>query len=182
MVELVIFIVLLLMGFIIGKSKERKHYRSIGIREEAFLDKPAITARVPSSENIADADLAIGSVVVSIDYFKRFLSSWRMIFGGELKSYSPLLDRGKREALLRMKESVPGADEYINCRMETSTISSGKGKAMGTVEVIAYSTAITYANGATHPDQAAENLHAEPEELPGGNIRSEAPGTAGLDG
>ena len=58
--ELVIFIVLLLLGFIIGKSKERKHYRSIGIREEAFLDKPAITARVPSSENIADADLAIG--------------------------------------------------------------------------------------------------------------------------
>ena len=105
-----------------------------------------------------------------------------MIFGGELKSYSPLLDRGKREALLRMKESVPGADEYINCRMETSTISSGKGKAMGTVEVIAYSTAITYANGSTHPDQAAESLHAEPEEPPGGNIRSEAPGTAGLDG
>ena len=113
-------------------------------QEEAFLDKPAITARVPSSENIAHADLAIGSVVVSIDYFKRFLSSWRMIFGGELKAYSPLLDRGKREALLRMKESVPGADEYINCRMETATISSGKGKAIGTVEVIAYSTAITY--------------------------------------
>jgi uncharacterized protein YbjQ (UPF0145 family) len=180
--ELVIFIVLLLLGFIVGKSKERRHYRSIGIREEAFLDKPTITARVPSGENISHAALAIGSVVVSIDYFKRFLSSWRMIFGGELKSYSPLLDRGKREALLRMKESVPRADEYINCRMETSTISSGKGKAMGTVEVIAYSTAITYAKGSTHPDQATEDLHAESEEPPEENIRTEAPGTAGLDG
>ena len=65
-----------------------------------------------------------------------------------------------------MKESVPGADEYINCRMETSTISSGKGKAMGTVEVIAYSTAITYANGSAHPDQAALEQLAAPEEPP----------------
>ncbi|MEE3230761.1 MAG: hypothetical protein VX272_06955, partial [Planctomycetota bacterium] len=86
----------------------------------------------------------------------------------------------------------PGADEYINCRMETSTISSGKGKAMGTVEVIAYSTAITYADGAAHPDQAGEETsRAEAirtnfdklgsEELPGGNIRSEVPGAAELD-
>ena len=52
---------------------------------------------------------------------------------------------------------------------------------MGTGEVIAYSTAITYANGATHPGQAAENLHAEPEEPPGGNIRTEVPGARGLD-
>ena len=43
-----------------------------------------------------------------------------------------------------MKESAPHADIYVNCRLETSTISSGRDKAMGTVEVLAYATAITY--------------------------------------
>lgn len=140
-----LFIALLVLGYFIGKAKERKHYRSIRTREDEFLHKPAITTRqVQPDRVVASTDLAIGSVVISVDYYKRFLASFRLLFGGELKSYSPLLDRGKREALLRMKESFPGADEYINCRLETSTISSGRGKAVGTVEVIAYSTAITY--------------------------------------
>ena len=171
MLELVIFIVLLLLGLIVGKSKERKHYRNLGIREDAFLHKPAITTRVAGDEKpIARADLAIGSVVISVDYFKRFLAGFRLLFGGELKSYSPLLDRGKREALLRMKESVPDADEYLNCRLETSTISSGKGKAVGTVEVIAYSTAITYEdpNAETgkieSPEAAAGDSHEAAQE------------------
>ena len=54
-----------------------------------------------------------------------------------------------------MKESFPGADEYINCRLETSTISSGRGKAVGTVEVIAYSTAITYGTASEAPTPTA---------------------------
>jgi len=148
--------ILLLLGYFIGKAMERGHYNSIQRRELKFLEKPTVTADMPQSDTaIADVGLAYGSVVVSVDYYKRFLTSFRLIFGGELKSYSPLLDRGKREALLRMKESIPEADEYINCRMTTSTISSGKGKAVGTVEVIAYSTAITYGAtpGATEPGE-----------------------------
>ena len=86
----------------------------------------------------------MGVVVVSIDYYKRFLMGFRKIFGGELRSYSPLIDRGRRESLLRMKESCPDADLFLNCRLETSTISSGKGKAVGCVEVVAYSTAIKF--------------------------------------
>ena len=44
-----------------------------------------------------------------------------------------------------MKESVPGAHVYLNTRLETSTISNGQGKSVGCVEVLAYSTAITFA-------------------------------------
>ena len=84
-------------------------------------------------------------MVISVDYFKRFLMNFRRIFGGEIKSYSPLLDRGRREALLRMKESHPHADLYLNCRLETSAISNGKGKTTGCVEILAYCTAIKFA-------------------------------------
>jgi len=55
-----------------------------------------------------------------------------------------LIDRGRREALLRMKEWAPDADVFLNCRLETASISKGEGKAIGCVEVIAYATAVKY--------------------------------------
>ena len=68
-----------------------------------------------------------------------------MIFGGEVRSYATLIDRARREAVLRMKESSPEADAYINTRLETSTISSTSGdEGMGTIEVLAYATAVHY--------------------------------------
>lgn len=88
------------------------------------------------------SEIAVGSVVVSVDHFKRLFMNIRRIFGGEVCSYSPLIDRGRREALLRMKESCPEANMFLNCRLQTSTISNGKGKSTGCVEVIAYSTAL----------------------------------------
>jgi uncharacterized protein YbjQ (UPF0145 family) len=44
-----------------------------------------------------------------------------------------------------MKESQPDADAYVNTRIETSTISSTSGnEGMGTIEVLAYGTAVHY--------------------------------------
>ena len=94
---------------------------------------------------VAEVALATGSVVISVDYYKRFLMVFRNIFGGEIRSYASLIDRGRREALLRMKESSPSADMFLNCRIETSTISNGNGKATGTVEILAYGTAVIFA-------------------------------------
>jgi uncharacterized protein YbjQ (UPF0145 family) len=82
---------------------------------------------------------------VSIDHFKRFVSAFRMIVGGEVRSYATLIERARREAVLRMMESRPDADAYINTRLETSTISSATGnEGMGTIEVLAYGTAVHY--------------------------------------
>ncbi len=137
---------LLLLGFLAGRYAERRHYRSIHEREEKMRTTPAVTARKwADGRRIAEAELAVGSVVVSVDHFKRFLMGFRRIFGGEIKSYSPLIDRGRREAILRMKESHPDADLYLNCRLETSAISNGKGKTTGCVEILAYCTAIKFA-------------------------------------
>ena len=67
-----------------------------------------------------------------------------MVFGGEMKSYSSVIDRGRREAILRMKEASPEADLFLNCRLETSSVSKGQGKAVGCAEVLAYATAVRF--------------------------------------
>jgi len=64
----------------------------------------------------------------------------------EVKSYETLVDRARREATLRMKEMAWDADIILNLRIETSAIgnSANRRKAIGSIEAIAYGTAITY--------------------------------------
>ena len=71
----------------------------------AGVASPAVTFRsVPSGWQVTESTLIAGSVVISVDYFKRFLAGLRAIFGGRIKSYESLLDRARREALMRIKQ------------------------------------------------------------------------------
>ncbi|MGQ0547496.1 MAG: YbjQ family protein, partial [Betaproteobacteria bacterium] len=47
--------------------------------------------------------LVAGSVVIADDYFKSLLAGLYSFFGGPVRSYESLLDRARREAVLRMK-------------------------------------------------------------------------------
>ena len=145
-IQLGSLIALLVLGFVVGKVTESRHYRDIRDRERKLLGVSVVSWRTLTDPRpVAEVALTTGSVVVSVDYYKRFLMVFRTIFGGEIRSYASLIDRGRREAVLRMKESYPSADMFLNCRIETSTISNGKGKATGTVEVLAYGTAVKFA-------------------------------------
>ena len=84
-------------------------------------------------------------MVVSIDYFKRALGALRSIIGGPVQSHETLLDRARREAVLRLKESCKGAHEVVNLRIETSSISGKTPNSVACVEVLASGTAIYYA-------------------------------------
>jgi uncharacterized protein YbjQ (UPF0145 family) len=148
-ISLALPVLLIVIGRFVGSRIERQHYASILERETRFAGQPALsTKQTDSPDPVRTASLAVGSVVVSVDHFKRFLSGFRMIVGGELRSYSSLIDRARREAVLRMKESQPDAHAYINTRLETSTISSTSGdRSIGTIEVLAYGTAVHYDRG-----------------------------------
>jgi uncharacterized protein YbjQ (UPF0145 family) len=145
-VGLVFSIGLIVIGRVVGASIEKKHFASIAEREAKFRNQPALSIKQSESPHpVRSATLASGSVVVSIDHFKRFISAFRMLVGGEVRSYSTLIDRARREAVLRMKESQPNADAYLNTRLETATIASTQGdEGMGTIEVLAYGTAVHY--------------------------------------
>jgi uncharacterized protein YbjQ (UPF0145 family) len=142
----VLFVVLLLiLAFFTGSFAERGHYRSIRRREDALGAIVVVVAKtLPPTEPAPATVLVRGSVVISVDYFKRFLARLRMIFGGRIHTYESLLDRARREAILRMQERARelGATMIFNMRFETSSISKGAKQAVGTVEVLAYGTAI----------------------------------------
>ena len=143
--NIILFLVILTVAYFVGTTVERMHYHEINEREAELLTLLVVTSEnICEEDDIVDAKLIYGSVVISLDYFKRFLAKLRNIFGGELSSYASLIDRGRREAILRMKESCPEADAFLNLRIETSTISSGKGKSVGCVELVAFSTAVQF--------------------------------------
>ncbi|MGV3741986.1 MAG: YbjQ family protein [Burkholderiaceae bacterium] len=142
---LIIWALLILVGYIFGKRAEKKHYASIARREKEWLKLPTTTSKFPigiALSSIKRTDLVTGSVVVSSDYFKRTVATLRKIVGGPMQSYETLVDRARREATLRLKESCPGAAQIINLRYETSPISDGTKDTVSSIEVLAYGTAI----------------------------------------
>lgn len=146
MEQLILFAALLLLGYFFGRRAEKKHYQSILKREKQMLALPTTAAKtvVHDRREIDHCQLVNGSMVVSVDYFKRILAKLRNFFGGSVRSYETLIDRARREAVLRMKESCPGADMIINLRLETSSITKGRGRQIGSVEVLAYGTAVYF--------------------------------------
>ncbi len=145
--DVIIPLLLLVTAYFTGRGMERAHFRSIRRREQASKRMPIITSRtIDPTKTVERAGLVTGHVVVSTDYFKRFLASLRNIFGGRVKSYETMLDRGRRESILRMKAAAlhMGANMVINVRMETSAIGKQgpQNKGLGAIEVLAYGTAL----------------------------------------
>ncbi|MEM7409602.1 MAG: heavy metal-binding domain-containing protein [Myxococcota bacterium] len=146
-IQLVLPLALLAVAYISGRLIERSHYRSIRSREAELRNMPAVTFKqVPKGWDVERSDLVTGSVVVSVDHFKRFLAGLRMVFGGRVKSYESLLDRARREALLRCKEHAQsrGFQAIVNVRLETTRMASSRrqGKATAGVEVLAFGTGL----------------------------------------
>lgn len=138
---------LLAIGFVAGSIAERSHYTSIRSREQALVKLPALTFEtLPEGWSVERSGLVAGSVVVSLDYFKRFLAGLRNLIGGRVRAYESLLDRARREAVLRMKEDAKqrGFTAIANARLETCSIASARrdGKGVTGVEVLAYGTGL----------------------------------------
>lgn len=148
MEQIVLLGTLLVLGYIFGTLAESSHYKSLNRREEQLRNLPAVTVKsLPGDQKtVAGAKLVQGNAVISLDYFKRIMAQLRTLIGGSIGSYESLVDRARREATLRMKESAGKADLIVNLRIETSAIgqSANRQRAIGSIEAIAYGTAITY--------------------------------------
>ncbi|MEZ5538298.1 MAG: heavy metal-binding domain-containing protein [Thiolinea sp.] len=136
-------LILLIAAYFIGTYIEKRHYKSIISRENELNTLPAVSLRKPPSGPFHQ-QLVLGNVTISVDYFKRFLAALHAFFGGRITSYETLLDRARREALLRLKESAreQNAALIMNVRYETASIYKGNGGNIGSVEVLAYGTAL----------------------------------------
>jgi uncharacterized protein YbjQ (UPF0145 family) len=143
--DLIVFAVLMAVGYVAGRIAERRHYRSILEREQQMAGVLVFSNRFPPLAGTGGQALVAGSVVVSEDYFKRMVSALQSIFGGRLRAYESLLDRARREAVLRMKQeaSERGARMIVNVKFQTFSIPGRNPRSYGAVEVMAYGTALT---------------------------------------
>lgn len=146
MFDLIVFLTLVLAGYVFGRANEARHYRSIRNRERASRRMAIHCGKtVDPGWDIVRAALVTGSTAVSVDYFKRVAAGLRNFFGGRVSAYETLLDRARREAILRMKEEALkfGATVIVNVRIETSSISGAEGGgSVACLEVLASGTAL----------------------------------------
>jgi uncharacterized protein YbjQ (UPF0145 family) len=144
MEQIIITIVLVVLGYFFGRRAEKKHIKQLLERESVMNALPAMASRIPPEDGAYDQMLVSGSVVIANDYFKSFVAGLRNFFGGKVSSYETLLDRARREAVLRMKDQAKamGAEMVFNVKYEASNISGQYNKRLPILEVHAYGTAL----------------------------------------
>ena len=142
-------ILILATTYFIGSWIEKKHFNDIREREAKAHGFPVVSFNtMPDDWNVNSSHLVSGSMVVSLDYFKRVIAGLKGLVGGQLTTYEPLLDRARREAVLRMTEEAQqqGYDAIFNVRLETSRLASAgrDGKGIAGVEMLAFGTAVKF--------------------------------------
>ena len=142
---------ILMIAYFIGSHIEKRHFQDIRKREAKLNGFPVVSFdTMPDDWNVSRSDMVTGSIVISLDYFKRVIAGLRGLIGGRIKTYEPLLERARREALLRMTEEarLQGYDAIFNVRLETSRLANARrdGKGVAGVEMLAFGTAVKFAS------------------------------------
>ena len=92
---------------------------------------------IPGKE-IEALGLVRGAVVQSKNFGKDFMAGMKTLVGGEIKSYTEMLNEARAIATKRMVDEAEalGADAVINVRYGSSAIMQGA------AEIVAYGTAV----------------------------------------
>ncbi len=96
---------------------------------------------IPGKRVVRHLGLVQGSTVRAKHAGRDIMASFKNFVGGELESYTQLLQESRDQAVERMLEQarVIGANGVINVRFSTSSI------AAGAAEILAYGTAVELA-------------------------------------
>lgn len=128
----------------ISAWQEYAHMQSILLREKAFSHLLVNNIRTPPP-GACDPELVSGSVVIGAGAWKSMLAGFRTLVGGRMRSLETVVERARREAVLRMLEAAArqGADGVINVRLDTACISRASNDAgAAMLEVIASGTSV----------------------------------------
>lgn len=133
---------LLLIGVFFGTRAQKKHITNLDVREAA-MSHMIVTNLKTLPVSTQPPVLVTGSVVIAFDYFRRFIAGFVMLVGGRISMYEEMLDRARREALLRLLENAEaaGSREVHNIRFEFSRVGSAS-EMGGGAELLAYGTAV----------------------------------------
>ena len=148
MIDLIIFVVLLWTWYAFWSFAEKKHFKQI-IQKESELKNIVVLSKYDAKTlDIFWTELVTWNIVLSIDFFKKFLSGFVNFFGWRMSSYESLLDRARRDSIVKIKEKAKKKwfNAIANLRLETSSISKWKKRQIWSIEVLAYATAINLKN------------------------------------
>jgi len=137
------WISLFVFSYFIGTFREKAHLKNIVEREKVLVSLPAVTMKCPEDRTVVKSELVIGNVVIAGDFFKQVVAGLASIFGMRISVAEAMMDRARREAILRMKEKAVGADAILNVRVEGFKI--GERKKITGIEAMACGTAVYYA-------------------------------------
>ena len=88
-------------------------------------------------------DIVKGNVVQTKNIGRDFMALMKTLVGGEIESYSEMLNEARAIAVKRMVDEAEalGADAVVNVRYASASVMSGA------AEVIAYGTAVRFTDG-----------------------------------
>src|SRR5690606_35011336 len=136
--QITIFVILFSVGFGFGRYNERKHLQYLAEQEQRLAYIAVNNSRfIPSNFS---GQMISSNVVISHDYFKYAIANIQNFLGGRLTSYESVVERARREAIVRLKLEAEKMDaqQIMGIRLSTTEL----GMQGGMVEVFAYGTAI----------------------------------------
>ena len=106
---------------------DEQKYQHIQVSSERFYEPKGVNESI----------LVVGSVVIAQDKFKQAVAAILSLFGKNLTVYETLLDRARREAVLRAKRQAndAGCHALYGLRFEMTEVQGG-------VEILAYGVAV----------------------------------------
>lgn len=120
-------LVMLAFAWSMGVWITRRHETDLAQRELAVAH-----IYVHNTGRLQDAVLGphppvmvTSEVTLGVDHFRGFLGQWKSLFGGQVRSYQMVLDRARREVVMRMLEQTHalGYNALANVRIDFADIS-----------------------------------------------------------
>lgn len=137
MIKSLIWLVLVTTGWYFGARAERGHLKSLMADEQKYQHIQVSSERFYEPKGVNESILVVGSVVIAQDKFKQVVAAMLSLFGKNLTVYETLLDRARREVVLRAKHQAndAGCHALYGLRFEMTEVQGG-------VEILAYGVAV----------------------------------------
>ncbi|KXK65928.1 hypothetical protein HMPREF3293_01220 [Christensenella minuta] len=113
------------------------YYQDQTVRRKIML---LVTRESITGKTLEELGIVSGSTVQSVHIGKDFMAGFKTLVGGELTSYTEMMQEARKIATGRMvaEASALGADAVICMRYASSSITQGA------AEIIAYGTAVKF--------------------------------------
>lgn len=141
LLELGLALSLVALAWWTSRLLRRAHERSLTNTERRLAHVQLLTT---SPVALAHCGLVAAEAVIAIDSYSALLLRWRQLLGGESLVVNTILQRGRREVLVRLqREAVAlGGNAVIQLRLDCLSFQAGDRSGAKRFCILAYGTAV----------------------------------------